>query len=133
MAHLGPGRDLLAEGLETRPIFIERARPAPFVQRAMIDGHHKLVVIERVEPSPDAPASPPTPTDVDHVVPGVHLYDLASDPDERAPLDPAEHPEAKRMLEAMARHFAALPAGAAEAVELSPETEEALRSLGYLK
>ena len=71
-------------------------------------------------PLPDSSAAP-------------ELVDGSSTAVDASPLDPAAHPEAGRMLEAMARHFAGLPAGAAEAVELSPETEEALRSLGYLK
>lgn len=125
-----PGRDLLASEVARTPVFIERIRPSGFHQRAMIDGTRKLVVIELVEPEP---GDPPTPTPVDHIEAGVYYYDLAKDPDELSPLDPAAEPDAARMLEAMARHFASIPAGAVEAVELSPETEAALRALGYLK
>ncbi len=128
-----PGRDLLASEIPPEPIFIERERPAGFHQRAMIQGQHKLVVIEVREPDPDAPPPPPTPTPLHHIETGVFFYDLERDPLERSPLDPAGHPMAAEMLAAMAKHFESLPAGTAEAVELTPETEAALRALGYLE
>ena len=69
-------------------------------------------------------------------VPDRELYDLASDPGERANLLDLEHPRPLRELwlegklaSAVARHGGAV---AAEEAEIDPELERSLRALGYL-
>jgi len=61
------------------------------------------------------------------------LFDVSRDPGEQAPRQ-AQHPEVFSMLDQQAREFAAragLASGKAPE-RLSPESEEALRSLGYI-
>lgn len=65
---------------------------------------------------------------------GRWLFDVERDPDESDDLAPRQPERAARAEQALEREFAALPPAAAEApaVQIDPDTLEALRRLGYL-
>jgi arylsulfatase A-like enzyme len=96
-----------ARGADVRPFAVR--------QRAIQDGRFKLVVRSDGESS---------------------LYDLASDPGEENPVDPASTPEGERLRRQLDAWVAALrpetlPPPASEAA-LDSQTRESLRSLGYI-
>jgi arylsulfatase A-like enzyme len=123
-----PGRDLFAEGRVGAPIFIERSRPAPLVQEAVIDGDWKLVRV-RVEGGQQTELA--RATELVGLAPGTYLFDVAKDTGETRNLLLDRGREASRLLALLESHASAAREG--QAVELDPETERQLRSLGYLQ
>jgi arylsulfatase A-like enzyme len=79
-----PGRVLVApDGAgppENKPLFIERDRPPPWRQQGVIVGNHKLFVVEAIDINDIPPGSRGTEVPVEHIEPGIFLYDLAVDP-----------------------------------------------------
>ncbi len=127
-----PGRDLLGEQGDPRPIFFERDRPPPWVQRGVIDGHDKLVVIELADSSKIPITSRGTYSKVVNVEPGIYMYDLSNDPGETRNLYAESNPRAKELLALLARQFAG-PKQRVHEVEVDEELNKKLRSLGYIR
>ena len=127
-----PGRDLFAKPGEPGPIFLERDRPFPWVQRGVIDGKDKLWVIELADSSKIPVTSHGNYAPVTNVIPGVYMHDLAADPRETKNLYSEDDPRAKELLALLAGHFAA--AGKkGHPVEVDAELQKKLRSLGYIR
>jgi arylsulfatase A-like enzyme len=127
-----PGRDLLASPGEPRPVFVERDRPFPWVQRGVIDGKDKLFVIELADSAKIPWGSHGNYAPVLNVIPGVYMYDLARDPGETTNVYNAADQRAKELLALLARHFA-VQAKRGHPVEVDEELQKKLRSLGYIR
>jgi arylsulfatase A-like enzyme len=127
-----PGRDLLSGEPDSTPVYIERDRPPPWRQRGVVKGTHKLFVVEMQDTTTIPPASRGTEIPVKNVVPGIYLYDLASDPLERTNLYTPDNPIALELLGLVARQFATSHYQE-NAVDLDPELLKKLKSLGYVR
>jgi arylsulfatase A-like enzyme len=108
------GRVILPEALEgaVRPRFTQ-AMGAGLL--AVQEGRHKLVVAR-----PGSEGVPERP---------VELFDLAEDPGEARNLAAANPSLVERLRAQLAEHLQALPAKP----QLTPEQEERLRALGYVR
>jgi arylsulfatase A-like enzyme len=126
-----PGKDLFS-GRRSGPIFFERDRPFPWVERAVLDGNHKLVVIEVSDSTKIPQTSHGNYQPVLNVVPGVYMYDVSKDPGETRNIFDEEDPRAKQLLSLLARQFAA-PGRKTHEVEVDEELTRKLRSLGYIR
>jgi len=126
-----PGRNLLSD-FDEKPVFMERDRPPPYTQRAVMDGPLKLVVIELADTSKIPEASKGTFVKVTNVHPGFYLYDLSSDPGEKTNIYDPSSADARRLLALLADHFAGGKARVRE-VEVDEKLNAKLRSLGYIK
>lgn len=122
------GRDLFAEPRAAGPILIERRRPAPLVQEAVIDGRWKLVRV-RVEAGQGARLD--RAIDLAGFAPGTYLFDLAQDGGETRDLFREGETEGARLLALLDNHASGARGGAV--VVLDPDTERQLRSLGYVQ
>lgn len=127
-----PGRDLLSGEPDDTPVFFERDRPPPWRQRGVVKGQHKLFVVEMQDSLDIPPASRGTEVPVTNVHPGIYLYDLAADPDERANLYTDSNPTALELLGLVTQHFAS-GAKREHPMELDEALVEKLRSLGYIR
>ncbi|UCG51113.1 MAG: sulfatase [Candidatus Latescibacterota bacterium] len=127
-----PGRDVLTDSTGVRPIFFERDRPPPWVQRGVIFEGHKLFVIEIADTTKIPITSRGTYSKVKNVHPGIYMYDLSKDPAETHNLYSETDPKAKELLGLLARHFAA-PRPSVHSVEVDEELKKKLRSLGYIR
>ena len=89
-----PGRDLFSRDMgEQTAIFYERDVPSRFRQRGVRLGDYKLIVVEPKQPDPiDAALETPA------LKPGVYLYDMAHDPDEKRNLFAPDHPRLAPLL-----------------------------------
>lgn len=123
-----PGRDLFGAVGAERPIFIERSRPAPLAQEAVLSGRWKLV---RVRAEAGREGSVARATELTNVRPGTYLFDLAEDAGESRNVFTEGDLEAVHLLALLDQHAVADREGAA--VEVDPETERQLRSLGYIQ
>jgi len=126
-----PGRNLIANPLAPRPIFVERDRPPGYRQRAVILDDRKLLRIEPADTTLIPEESLFTASEVKNVVPGVYLFDITKDPAELTNLFPAETAAAERLLARMASHFTGhhIPA---EEIGVDEDLRAKLRSLGYI-
>ena len=114
LAPLWRGDGAGGSGAERRPVFLELAPPKPF-RWAVVDGDRKLIL---------DPASPATP----------ELYDLASDPGERANLaarEPAEVERLRALLRTWARQNPRAPDQRTRD-RLDDDLRKELEALGYL-
>jgi arylsulfatase A-like enzyme len=125
------GKDLLADTAFDGPVFIERDRPPPYRQRAVIEGDHKLRVVELVDVTGLPEESRTSPVEVTNVDHGTYLYDLSEDPEERRNLYTSEGVEAARLVDLIAGYCSS-GTGAGLTVTVDEELEAKLRSLGYL-
>ncbi len=123
-----PGRDLFAGTAGEPTVFVERSRPAPLVQEAVLSGRWKLV---RVTAGEQEDASVARALELAGAEPGTRLFDLEQDPAERHDLFTGDRPEAGRLLALLDEHAAQVREGAA--VELDAETQRQLRALGYVQ
>ena len=127
-----PGKDLFAGGNLAKPIFLERDRPWPWVQRGVIDGHDKLFVVELADTSKIPAGSRGNYAPITNVEAGIFMYDLARDPKETRNLYAESNPRAKELLSLLARQFAG-PRPKVHRVEADEELNKRLRSLGYIR
>jgi len=127
-----PGRDVFESHDDGGPLFFERDRPPPWVQRGVIQGDHKLVVVELADTTKVPLTSRGTFSPVKNVHPGIYMYDLANDPGETENLYSESNPKAKELLALLAGHFAA-EGPSVHNVEVDEELKKKLRSLGYIK
>jgi len=127
-----PGKDLFSASREQGPIFFERDRPFPWVQRGVIAGRDKLFVVELADSSKIPLTSHGNYAPVVNVVPGVYMYDLVADPRETRNLYNEEDPRGKELLSLLARQFAA-QGKKTHPVEVDEELKKRLRSLGYIR
>lgn len=128
-----PGRDALAEVMTAmvQPVFFERDRPPPYNQRGVLEGNYKLFVIEEADTSRIPITSRGTYVPITTVHPGIYMYDLAADPDERNNIYREDDPTAKQLLVKLARHFS-VEATAVHEVDVDDSLRDKLRSLGYI-
>ena len=127
-----PGRNLFSDTPRSGPVFFERDRPPPWVQRGILDGNDKLFVIELVDTAKIAVKSRGSYSRVLNVEPGIFMFDLASDPGETHNLYTESNPRAKELLGLLAGHFAG-PGPPVHEVEVDEELNKKLRSLGYIR
>jgi arylsulfatase A-like enzyme len=132
-----PGRNLLAAVGEPSPVFLERERPAGFVQRAVVLDRYKLILVEASDGGRQSKVAVPTPVGKrkrrrEKVEPGIALYDLSEDPAETTNLFEDAAPEARRLVDLLARHFLARDSPGQE-VTLDEDLKRKLESLGYLR
>jgi arylsulfatase A-like enzyme len=127
-----PGRDLFSSTESTKPIFIERDRPPPWIQRGVIRGKYKLFVVELTDPESIPPASRGTEVPVKHVIPGVYMYDIEADPDEKNNIYSDSNDVALELLGLVSSHFSESRAKR-ETVELDDAMIKKLKSLGYIR
>jgi arylsulfatase A-like enzyme len=127
-----PGRDVLAGGGSPKPIFFERDRPPPWVQRGVLDGNDKLFVVELADTAKIPMTSRGTYSRVLNVEPGIYMFNLADDPGETKNLYTESNPRAKELLGLLASHFAG-PNPPVREVEVDAELNKKLRSLGYIR
>lgn len=124
-----PGQALLSEDHRERPVFIERFRPTPFLQRAIISENRKLYLVEVDKERETRLEGRIRDTEVR---PGLSLFDLSTDPEERRDLSGENDAVLDSLLELLAR-YASRSSGDAEKLEVDDELTERLRSLGYLQ
>lgn len=127
-----PGRDVLADSAGGGPIFFERDRPPPWVQRGVIHNDHKLIVVELSDTTKVPASSRGTHSTVSNVHPGIYLYDLANDPGESKNIYEQSDQIAKELLGLLAGHFAG-ERPSVHNVEVDEELKKKLRSLGYIR
>jgi arylsulfatase A-like enzyme len=132
-----PGRNLLARGGEPSPVFLERERPAGFVQRAVVLDRYKLIFVEASDGGRQSKVAASTPVGKrkrrrPRVEPGIALYDLSEDPAETTNLFEESAPEASQLLDLLEKHFLAR-ASSGEEVTLDEDLKRKLESLGYLR
>ena len=125
-----PGRDLLVAGAPERPVFMERDRPPPFRQRAVMQGNHKLVAIEEFAPESLPHKSRLTYTPVTNVAAGLYLYHLAKDPGETSNVYREGDPRSEELLALLDEHFSVAPRRSGE-IDVGEELRDRLRDLGY--
>ncbi len=126
-----PGRDLLSGDGDSQDLFVERYRPQPFVQQAVIRGTDKLVRIGVPAEARDAPDRLERAFKRTKVRPGIYLFDLEDDPNELNNLYTPDDPKAIELLETLSKHFAE-SADSVGDVAIDDETRERLEALGYL-
>lgn len=126
-----PGHNLLAPRSAGLPQFLERDRPPQWQQRGVIQGDHKLIVIEPADTTEVPPASLNEEIRVSNVRPGIYLFDLARDPGEQTNLFSPSDSTSLRLLGLVARHFST-PRRHGAPVQVDHELLEKLRSLGYV-
>ena len=126
-----PGRNLLSDDESSQDIFVERYRPQPFVQQAVIRGADKLVRIDVAAEARDAPERVERAFKRTKVRPGLYLFDLKKDPDELNNLYTPDDPKAIELLATLNKHFAA-SADSAGDLAIDDETRDRLEALGYL-
>jgi arylsulfatase A-like enzyme len=124
-----PGRDLLAPGRADRPVFIERTRPAPYVQRAVVAGGRKLYYVDVDSAFEGDLEERERRTQVRA---GTMLFDLEQDPAETTDLFDEADPHSKELLELLAEHLQR-EALQGDELEVDEELRQKLRSLGYLE
>jgi arylsulfatase A-like enzyme len=127
-----PGRDVFATTGTAGPVFFERDRPPPWVQRGVIHDNHKLIVIELADTTKVPLTSRGTYSAVTNVHPGIYMYDLASDPGESNNIYSQSNARAQELLGLLAGHFAA-DRPSVHNVEIDEELKRKLRSLGYIR
>lgn len=127
-----PGKDLLADNVADRPVFMERDRPPPYNQRGVILGNYKLTVIELADTASIPRTSQGTYAPVVNVIPGIYLYDLDKDPMETNNIFDENDPKARELLVLLAEHFADRSVAAHE-VKVDETLRDKLRSLGYVR
>ena len=127
-----PGRDLLADDLVSRPLFVTRDRPPGFRQRAIIHGDIKLFRIEPSDTTLIPEGSRSTHVEVTNVIPGVYMFDLQRDPQEENNLYPVQTAAADELLARLASQFTShdIPA---ERIGVDEELRAKLRALGYIR
>jgi arylsulfatase A-like enzyme len=126
-----PGRNVLKEGVK-HPVFIDRERPPPYIQRGVIFKNYKLFVVELADTSEIPVESRGTYAEVTNVHPGVYMFDLANDPQEKVNIYTDTNPEAKEMLLMIEKHFSA-ERKQTRKLAIDKELTEKLRSLGYIR
>ena len=131
---LGPGpsgRDVLAEAPPERPLFAERLQPNAFRQRSVRSGRYKLIQIDE-NPTPSENTKNFEYDSLAKLETGERLFDLAQDAAETTNVL-AEHPvEAAALRALLEQHFEALTSED-RTIEMTPEREAELRSLGYIE
>lgn len=127
-----PGKDLFAGTAGSGPVFFERDRPPPWIQRGVIDGNDKLFIVELADTAMIPLTSRGTYSRVLNVEPGIFMFDLGADPAEKQNLYTESNPRAKELLGLLADHFAG-PTPPAREVEVDAELNKKLRSLGYIR
>ncbi len=128
-----PGKDLFGTPVGPRPVFLERDRPWPWVLRGVIDGNHKLFVVEVADSARIPVGSRGNFGEVKNVIPGIYMFDLSRDPGELHNLYTESNPRAKELLALLARQFAAPRPKRVHPVEVDEELNKKLRSLGYIR
>ncbi|MEJ2085989.1 MAG: sulfatase, partial [Acidobacteriota bacterium] len=126
-----PGHDLLTDDSAPTDVFIERYRPSPFIQRALIRGGEKLITVEVTPDAQEAPERIENAYKRTKIRPGVFLYDLNADPGETTNLFSADDPEAVELLTELERYSAGSAKGVGD-LEIDEETRNRLEALGYL-
>jgi hypothetical protein len=114
------------------PTFFERDRPPPWRQRGVRVGDRVLFVVDE-RPMESIPwANRGTYAPVENVKPGIYLYDLARDPEERINLYRGDDSKSLELLGLVAAHFQDSRSPVSE-IELDEVTREKLRALGYVE
>ncbi|PJA27224.1 MAG: hypothetical protein CO189_07720 [candidate division Zixibacteria bacterium CG_4_9_14_3_um_filter_46_8] len=143
-AHQFPGRNLFDAKTDTMPVFVERNNPVGTVQRGIIKGKFKLTRIEVdsakvLDVRERALAKSTDPVDRAliesvglNVHPGIFLYDLNSDPHEKTNIFSQNQAKGEELLIALAKHFDKEKIPSSQ-ISLSPDIEEKLRKLGYIR
>jgi hypothetical protein len=127
-----PGIDLFDESIEEGPVYIERDRPASFKQRSVIFGDKKLTRID-VKPE-DIPE--PGHTGYSHarnVYPGIFMYNLGEDSEERQDIYSENNPEAEKLYKMLSEHFAGDESIKEPDVVVDEALKKKLQLLGYLQ
>lgn len=128
-----PGRNLFAARTEADDaVYVERDNPHPWLQRGVIKGGMKLLVIAEADSASLPPDTPPSYVPVTNVHPGTYLFDLAADPGETRNRFDSGDPVARDLLGALTAHFETRRYRE-NAVDLDEELLEKLRSLGYVE
>jgi arylsulfatase A-like enzyme len=127
-----PGKNLFAGSDESRPIFVERDRPFPWVLRGVIDGNDKLLVVEVGDSAQVPMSSRGNYAPIANVIPGTYMFDLSQDPGEKRNIYSDSNPRAKVLLALLARQYAG-PRERVHRVEVDEELNKKLRSLGYIR
>lgn len=125
------GRDILAASLPATPIFAERIQPNAYRQRSVVSGDLKLIYIDE-NPNPAASASDFEYDTLAKLETGLRLFDLDADPGETTDLFDQRRSEAMALLALLKAQFGEvdLPEGT---IEITPQREAELRSLGYIE
>jgi len=126
-----PGHNLLSPRAAGEPQFIERDRPPQWMQRGVIRGNYKLIVVENADTAQVPPASRNEEIVVKNVVPGMYLYDMTRDPGEHNNLFSPTDSTSLKMLGLVTRHFSTATRHGAP-VQVDEKLLEKLRSLGYV-
>ncbi len=127
-----PGRNLLAETSSARPVFMERDRPPPYRQRGVLLDHYKLIVVEMADTAAIPPESRGTYVKVTNVKPGIYLYDLSKDPNERKNLYSVSNPKAVELLGLLDEH-SRKERNKSREIKIDEKLNEKLKSLGYIR
>ena len=126
------GRDILGDDYMGRPVFIERDRPPPYMQRGIVYGNHKLIAITLAEIKDIPPGVRGTDTPVNNVQEGIYMYDLSSDPDEQKNVYDENDPTARKLRAMLDEHFAG-GAKSGDEIMLDEDLRDQLESLGYIR
>jgi hypothetical protein len=111
---------------------MERDRPPPYRQRAVIKDGYKLVFIEMVDMEKTPEGSRGTHVRIRNVFTGTYMYDLNKDPGETRDIYDESDPKALELLGLLAAQFGEREDSKTE-VQLDEKLIKKLRSLGYLK
>ena len=126
-----PGHNLLAPRDPNLPQFLERNRPPQWQQRGVIEGRHKLIVVEKADTTDVPPSSLNEEIAVKNVHPGIYLYDTENDPGEKTNLFSETDSTSLRLLGLVTRAFST-PRQHGAPVQVDEQLLEKLRSLGYV-
>ena len=127
-----PGRDMFAADASPHPVFMERDRPPQWRQRAVMDGNHKLIVVEEADTTIVPESSRHEEIVVKNVHPGMYLYDLTTDPGEKTNLFARNDSTSLRLLGLLTTHYATASARP-QPVHVDQDLLDKLRSLGYVR
>ena len=126
-----PGTDLFDPEPERKDIFVERFRPRPFVQQALIRGTDKLIKIEVLPEARGDAQRIENAYKRTRLRPGIYLFDLGTDPGETENLYRPDNPKAIEMMAALDRYFST-PRTRTDTLSVDVETRDRLEALGYL-
>jgi len=123
-----PGHNLLVPAPRERFVYFERERPPGWQQRGIRTLDRKLLIID-IDESARGESRRRYAT-VTNLTPGLHLYDLTTDPGEQR--DIYDDDAARALLVELGRHTSDIRRSA-RAIEVDDALQKKLRSLGYIR
>jgi arylsulfatase A-like enzyme len=133
-----PGHDLLSPRYEgERVIYAERQFPPLWAQQSVRNDRYKLTIVEEVDTTrideDMIEGLPKVRAEVRNVIPGIYLFDLAADPEERNNIYSDDNDEGRALLAALLEYMESTAVVVSPEIEMDEDTIDKLRSLGYIQ